>query len=218
VLLPRQERIFRHRHAIDLIHLTLGGDLLHGLTDVLGTPRPHMALDDPSLRHLVEALLVARQSGPASRLFDEAGARALAARLAMLNGRAEPAPTRHGLPPAALARVLELLHARLAEDVSIDELAREAGLSPAHFSTLFRNSTGVPPHQHQLRLRVERAQQLLQQGLEPGEAAVAVGFYDQSHLTRHMRRLLGVTPGALAREHRVSKERPRGRRFVQAHR
>ena len=48
-------------------------------------------------------------------------------------------------------------------------------------------------------LRVERARQMLERGADPAAAALAVAFYDQSHLSRHMRRFLGVTPGEIAR-------------------
>src|SRR6185436_5224125 len=113
-------------------------------------------------------------AGPASLLFQEAAAQAILARLAALDDRAGRA-TLHGLPPAALSRALELLDARLAEDVSIEELAAVAGLSPAHFATLFRNSTGDPPHRHHLRMRVERARHLLEAGADPSDAALAVG-------------------------------------------
>jgi AraC-like DNA-binding protein len=55
-----------------------------------------------------------------------------------------------------------------------------------------------------LRLRVERARTLLQQGMDPLSAALATGFCDQSHLARHMQRTLGITPGAPARAFRAA--------------
>jgi AraC family transcriptional regulator len=95
--------------------------------------------------------------------------------------------------------VIEYLEARLADDVSVAELAVLAGLSAGHFSGLFRNTTGEPPHRYHLRLRVERARRLIERGMNASDAALEVGFFDQSHLTRHMRRLLGTSPGELRR-------------------
>jgi AraC family transcriptional regulator len=63
---------------------------------------------------------------------------------------------RGGLAPAARRRVLELIEARLVTGVSVEELAREAGLSPTHFAKAFKTSLGRPPHQFILARRLER--------------------------------------------------------------
>jgi AraC family transcriptional regulator len=83
----------------------------------------------------------------------------------------------------------------LSEDLGLVELASEVGLSPSHFASLFRKTTGLSPHHYVIQRRLEQAQQLLKSTrLSIGEIATAVGFYDQSHLVRHMRRAMGVTP------------------------
>jgi transcriptional regulator GlxA family with amidase domain len=63
------------------------------------------------------------------------------------------------------------------------------------FATVFRQEVGIPPHQYLCRLRIQHAQSLLRQGTSPIVAAVETGFFDQSHLSRHFKRLCGVTPG-----------------------
>src|SRR4051812_3101006 len=63
------------------------------------------------------------------------------------------APARGGLAPAVRRRVLELMDASTAAHLTIDVLAREAGLSPAHFARAFKESVGRAPHQHLLTLR-----------------------------------------------------------------
>ncbi len=201
-VMPRgATRVFRHHDGCEFACVTVPGEL-----DV----RPQVALRDDPLRLVLEALVAEADTGEATRLFRDGIALAIVARLQALDRRAPDAPS-HGLAPACLARVLEYLDAHLRDDVSVDTLARLANLSPAHFSTLFRNSFGEPPHQHMLRLRVERARVLLEGGTDPSAAAFAVGFYDQSHLSRHMRRMLGVTPGMIARARHSSKERPERR-------
>ena len=93
---------------------------------------------------------------------------------------------------AVLAYVDEYLDA----DLSLEELAGLAHLSPFHFARLFKNSTGLPPHQYVIARRVARAMELLRRRdiLLLAEVAVEAGFADQSHFTRHFKRLVGVTP------------------------
>jgi AraC-like DNA-binding protein len=196
VLPPGLPRVFRHREACHFAYVTMpcARDL-----------RPLVAARDEPLRLILESLVAAAEDGDASRLFRDAIASAIVARLEELAGRRLDAP-RRGLGRTAYTRVLEYLRAHLAEEISVERLARVAGLSPSHFSTLFHASFGESPHRHLLRLRVERARELLEKGADPAAAALAVGFCDQSHLGRHMRRMLGITPGAIARACRSPKE------------
>jgi AraC family transcriptional regulator len=99
--------------------------------------------------------------------------------------------------PSAVLRAVDLMRKRLAESLTIEEIAATAGLSPFHFARQFKAATGHPPHEYLVRLRVDRAQDLLRQrGRSWNLAAVAheVGFSDQSHLTRQFKRVLGITP------------------------
>jgi len=105
---------------------------------------------------------------------------------------AEPAP------PVAVLRAVALMRDRLSDSLSLDELAHAAGLSPFHFARRFKIATGHPPHEYLIRLRIDRAQELLRtKGRTWTMAAIAreCGFTDQSHLARHFKRVLGVTPG-----------------------
>jgi AraC-like DNA-binding protein len=90
--------------------------------------------------------------------------------------------------------------ANLDRNLSLDRLARVAGMSASHLKTLFRRATGVPLHRYVIQRRVQRARTLLEQGdLSTSQVALEAGFAHQSHLARWMRRLLGVTPTAIAR-------------------
>jgi AraC family transcriptional regulator len=160
-------------------------------------------LRSPQLEHVVRALVVeADRGGPSGTAFVDALAIALSHQLVHLAGerRVVSEPTRGGLAPAARQRVLELVDERLERGVSVDELAREAGLSPAHFARAFKESVGRPPHQHILARRLERARQLLDAPrAQLSDVALRTGFSDQAHFTRHFKRAFGVTPGEVLR-------------------
>jgi len=91
-----------------------------------------------------------------------------------------------------------LVRDRLDTDdaVTLDALARELGTHPSHLVRVFRREHGLPPHRYVVGRRLDRARRLLLEGLPIADVAVAAGFHDQSHLTRHFRTLLGTTPGA----------------------
>jgi len=74
-------------------------------------------------------------------------------------------------------------------------------ISSLHLRRRFQRDTGLPLWQHVIRLRVERARDLLQQGrLSLRDIATEVGFADQSHLNRHFKRIYGVSPRHLFRQ------------------
>lgn len=95
---------------------------------------------------------------------------------------------------SAIDDVLRTIDASFAQPLSLDMLAAVAGLSVSRFTARFRNEVGLSPHRYLCLVRVRRAQDLLCDGLAPSLVATEVGFFDQSHLCRHFRRVLGVTP------------------------
>lgn len=95
-----------------------------------------------------------------------------------------------------LERCKSYLRERYNHSVSLDELAGFARLSRFHLLRAFQRAVGLPPHAYQLQIRVEHACRLLRTGVPPSLVASAVGFADQSHLTRHFRRVMFTTPGA----------------------
>jgi AraC-like DNA-binding protein len=107
-----------------------------------------------------------------------------------------PAPQAWGgLSPGAMRRVREYVEVHLGESIDLSMLAGVAGLSVHHFARQFKQSAGVTPHIYLTQKRVERAQEMLvQTELSLAEIAIAVGFFDQGHLARHFRHLLGKTP------------------------
>jgi AraC-like DNA-binding protein len=110
--------------------------------------------------------------------------------------RLPPAPqAQGGLSPGAMRRVREYVEVYLGESIDLSMLAGVAGLSVHHFARQFKQSAGVTPHVYLTQKRVERAREMLvQTNLSLAEIAFAVGFFDQGHLARHFRHMLGTTP------------------------
>ncbi len=104
-----------------------------------------------------------------------------------------------------MRRKLERLAARLtsdlAENVSVEALAREVGLSPSHCIRAFAQAYGMPPHRFRMHARAAHAAKLLRQGMLPVDAAYECGFVDQSHLNRWFKAVHGLTPGQYRRRH-----------------
>ncbi|MBW4473922.1 MAG: AraC family transcriptional regulator [Stenomitos rutilans HA7619-LM2] len=108
-----------------------------------------------------------------------------------------PEPTVQGLLRHQLKQVTDYIDHHLDQDLTLSELAAIAQISPSYFSALFKQSTGLAPHQFVIQRRIERAKQLLRQGKASiAEVAHNLGFTHQSHLSRHFKRLVGVTPKA----------------------
>jgi AraC family transcriptional regulator len=103
--------------------------------------------------------------------------------------------------PSEQEKVMAYLRENLTERVQVPRLARQLGFSPAHFARRFRVTFGMPPLQYALKMRVDRALELLRSGeYRVAEAAFAVGFCDQSHLDRHCRKFYGRAPSAMLRD------------------
>lgn len=90
--------------------------------------------------------------------------------------------------------VLEQFYARSAE-TSLHSLAEKTGVTPFRVIRAFREATGLAPHQYLIQVRVERARQFLAAGAVPSLVAAMTGFVDQSHLTYHFKKHVGITPG-----------------------
>ena len=100
-----------------------------------------------------------------------------------------------GLSKFKLQQITEYINEHLHEEVKLIELAAIVQISPYHFLRLFKQSTGITPHQYILQRRIDKAKYLLRQSeLSITDIALRVGFCDQSHFTRCFKRLVGMTP------------------------
>lgn len=200
-------------------------DYLHGLAaEIAGRAQslPWFGADvirDPDLaqrlsyaHRLLEADADARRTDPEVRIAPGDNASALAlpepdllavedalldalATLLTRHARTREAPIgTHGNDPR-VETMKALLAADLPAPLRVADLAQAVGLSPFHATRLFTQATGLPPHAWRTQLRLQRALGPLRAGASVADVAAASGFADQSHFTRHFRRMFGVPPG-----------------------
>ena len=160
--------------------------------------RPERKFADPRLGALVAAAHAEMAAGfPSGRLFLDSIEQAMA--VALVNGHA----IRHhpvqmykgGLGSARLRRIRELVHAKMEDDLSLDEMAQSVGLSTAHFARMFRKSTGETPHQFVLRQRVVRAKAMLRApDASVFDVAMTCGFKTPQHFAQVFRNFCRVSP------------------------
>ncbi|MBD2608694.1 helix-turn-helix transcriptional regulator [Scytonema hofmannii FACHB-248] len=159
---------------------------------------PHFATPDPLIYQIGLALKSVLENNPTnSRLYAETMINALSVHLMQHYSTCKPILPEYkdGFSKYKFKKVIDYINAHLEQDLSLTELAALVQISPHYFSHLFKQSMGISAHQYVIRCRVERAKNLLLQGnLSLAEVAYKVGFANQSHLNRHFKRLLGVTP------------------------
>jgi AraC family transcriptional regulator len=187
--------------AISDAALNAACDEVSADTELRGMPQ----LSDPRVSALVEAVNAERIAGfPSGQLFLDSVEQALA--IALVDGYAvRPHSVRRnyqgGLGPARLRTIKEFVIAKMEDQLTLAEMAQSVNLSPAHFSRMFRKSTGETPHEFVLRQRVERAKQMLREAdMRVLDVTVACGFKTQQHFARVFRRICGGSPTEYRRE------------------
>lgn len=196
-----------------ILHLYLPGTAFQALSDAGGgatfgadTVRYLAGVQDELIRQIGHALL-AEMTAPTAggRLLAESLGAALAARLVQGYSGRGPAhlaapSSRQALDAARTQRVIGYMRAHLEADIGLDDLAAVACLSPFHFSRMFRQRTGMPPHRYLAQLRMEAARcMLLHGGRSLADIAEACRFASQSNFTRAFRQATGMTPAAFRR-------------------
>ena len=109
--------------------------------------------------------------------------------------RVKPAPRDH----AILRRAIEVMNERYAENLTLEELGAEVGLTPFQLIGLFKRGTGFTPHGYLTQIRLKAARARIQAGEPLSGVAISSGFYDQPALTTHFKRAYGITPLQFAR-------------------
>jgi AraC family transcriptional regulator len=163
--------------------------------------RNRFQVRDTQLENIGWALREEMECGfPCGQIYFDSLAVAVASRLIRYHGAKSVDMKRPNkrLSDRRLRQVFVYIENNLAENIALADLAAVVDLSVSHFNVLFREAAGLSPHQYLIRRRVERAKDLLSEGkLSISQIATESGFAHQSHLARHMRRMLGVTPKAL---------------------
>jgi AraC-like DNA-binding protein len=159
----------------------------------------------PALRAL--SPLVARAEaalGGAAEIGWEEAAVELAALASEIDRHVDPVAS-PASSEARVARLVRIIEDDPAREYELDAMAREARLSPYHFLRIFRQVTGITPHQHLLRRRLQRAAiRLADEPTKIVEIALDCGFGDVSNFNRSFRAELGVSPRAWRRSLRPS--------------
>ena len=168
------------------------------------------ALDGLQHRQLRWALLAVNDElgaeGSGDRLVVESLANVLAVHLIRNACALRPARRADGaLSRAKLQTVIEYIGEYLDTDLTVAQMAAVVHLSAYHFARQFKAATGVPPHQYVVARRVERAQQLMRHSDLPlADIAASAGFSDQSKLSTHFKRAVGLTPRQFRKSARIA--------------
>ena len=132
-------------------------------------------------------------------------ASALVAYLLQQHAQLPSASATGSLAGSRLQKILAYMAERLAEEISVVELADACAMSASHFSREFRKSVGMPPHQYLMKLRIEQARErLLDSDARIIDVALELGFTNASHFARAFARRYGVAPAAFRQLARVA--------------
>ncbi len=202
---------FEMRDAATILFIAINPELLrrvaaetlgHETDDFVIRPRFHTR--DLQIEHIGWALKAELEQGcPGGAIYMDSMAMAVAARLVSRHSSKAPEPSGagDGLPPRLLQYVLEYIEEHVQGDLSVQVIAKLAGLSPSHLKDTFRRSLGVPVHQYVIQRRVDRAVRLLRQSTIPiSQIASETGFSHESHLAAHIRRTTGTSPSDVRRQ------------------
>ena len=186
---------------VPLIDLFLPPDvLLNAIGESVTTQlRSQFKLRDPLIQQMAWALKTElATAGEDSKLYADSMATALAAHLLQRYGVKNVIKEyKGGLPTYQLKIVIEYIQEHLTQNLSLDLLASLINISPHYFASLFKQSTGRPPHKYITNCRLEKAKTLLRQrDLPIAFICQEVGFKNQSHFTRVFRQQFHITPKA----------------------
>jgi AraC family transcriptional regulator len=138
-----------------------------------------------------------RDRSTGSEVMYESLARIFLVKLVQRYGemRSDKLELSRGFTASHYKRVLDYIADNFGNDISIDDMARVAGISSAHFSRLFKEVIGDSPYQFVMDYRVEQAKRMLRDPARTMvDIALGCGFADQAHFSRIFKRLTGQTP------------------------
>lgn len=186
----RYRSFYLTRQAIDVVARGLGIESVPAFTS--------NAIADPALVDAFLALHRAVEDGSDALAAHEGLYRGFAALFERYGSGGDRIAT-PAVGRAVIAAIVDFMHAHHDQDLSLDDMGRRFALTPFQLIRAFKKTVGLTPHAYLTQLRLNEACRLLRRGTPIAEAAAAVGFYDQSALTRHFKRSYGITPLQYAR-------------------
>jgi AraC family transcriptional regulator len=157
-----------------------------------------LRFNDPKLFHLSQWLVDELQSdGSNGKLYIDSLANLLTVHLLQnyvsSTKKQTAAPLK--MTERQVTRVIEYMHANLDREIPLEELANVANMSQSYLSRLFKQATGLSPHQYFINIRIDKAKSLIQsRDYTMAEISAVLGFSDQSHMNRHFKRITGLSP------------------------
>lgn len=193
----RRRRVFLRDIDLLVLDISVTDDLIRSLSDdgyssLSEVPQLVQNESGPWLMRAAHELYRAGREAPTTMLLQSLSFAIVRSALRMPNASGRPS----GLDPAALRRVLQLMHDRLGDDLALTDLAREVGLGVSGFSRAFSKSLGCSAYKYFVSARMTRAKELIADGSKPlAEIAGEVGYSDQAHFTAAFTRNVGSPPG-----------------------
>jgi AraC family transcriptional regulator len=194
------------------MHLYLPTTLFRRLSDDFNLPgapahsiRYVAGIQDEVIDQIILSILSEMTNETAAgRMYVETASLTLAARIIhgyCDSGSCMPTtPASHRLGHVRLRRVLDYIAEHIADEITVEELARVACLSTFHFARMFTLAIGVPPHRYLSRMRLENAMAEIAAGRLPlAQIALNARFSSQASFTRAFRRATGMTPAEYRR-------------------
>ncbi len=208
---PGKRKEWRYRGAADYVALWLAPALIRNAAAVAGEIHPErikirddFGTRDPQVEHIGLALLAELEcEGFGGRLYVESLSNALAIHLLRRYSSAtvDVHTAATVLPSFKLRRATEYINDHLDKNVTLSELAGALAMSPYHFARVFKQSTGIAPHQYLLNRRVEQAKSLLRDTELPiTEIAHRVGCTNPSHFSVLFHRATAMSPSTFRQQ------------------
>ena len=210
VVAPGTRDRLRWQGSSERLILSVEDDALQQLASQLGAQHPleikgAWSILAPSTRLLISEMgREAREGWPLGVLYANLLALSLQTNLIKNHSSQQIALPRlkGGLGVPKLKRAMEYMSANLAEDIGLEQIADEMGMSPSHFAHEFRNSTGTTPYQYLLQQRLERAKGLLKTTRLPVQnVSTLTGFKYPANFVRTFRQRVGQSPDAWRKDH-----------------
>lgn len=195
LLRPGVRSNYRNSEPLEVLTIAYAPETAVGAAPLA---EPEGARLDPGVRALAhEVRRVMLQEAFPDHDYIEALALAMLARAVQVADGAAPQRGQGMIAPFKLRRVVAHIDDRLAEKITVEELARVAGLSTAHFARAFRQTMGEAPHHFILSRRIARVRELLTDAaLDLATVAFRAGFSSHAHMTSAFQKQMGLSPAA----------------------